>query len=240
MANPTYVMLTRQQGLTRAIDTVANNLANMSTNGYRAEKVVFSEHVKSVTGPMGSLSMATANGRYMDVEAAPLTKTGGMFDFAIQGDGYFMIATPDGDKLTRFGAFGLDANGALATPDGFAVLDEGGAPIVVPGNAQEISVGDDGVISANGVPIGRMGIYTVATPQSLRPTGGVMLEMAEPPILSETASVAQGFLEDSNVDPMTEITRLIDIQRAYEMGQAIMQREDERMRQAISTLGESV
>ena len=110
-----YITLSRQSGLQREMQVVANNIANMATTGFRAEGVVFSEYVKSVDqGP--SLSMGQGNIGKTSLEQGGLTQTRGTFDFAIEGDGYFVVQTPLGDRLTRAGAFTPSAEGQLVTP----------------------------------------------------------------------------------------------------------------------------
>ena len=152
-----YTTLTRQAGLMREMQVVANNIANISTNGFRREGVIFAEYVADLDdGP--SLSMAHGNGRMVDLGQAGLSQTGGAFDFAIQGDGFFLIDTPQGQQLTRAGSFTPSAEGELVTPDGFRLLDQGGAPVFVPPDAGKVAMGADGTLSANGVPLGKIGL----------------------------------------------------------------------------------
>ena len=104
MDNTGYVALTRQAGLLREMQAVANNIANASTTGFRREGIIFSEYVQRVEGGP-SLSMATGDTRHMDLRQAGLSQTGGTFDFAIQGEGFFQLQTPNGPRLTRAGSF---------------------------------------------------------------------------------------------------------------------------------------
>lgn len=126
MDSPGYVALGRQSGLMREMQIVANNIANLATTGFRREGLIFAEHVsRTETGP--SLSMAHGTARLVDLSQAGLMQTGGTFDLAIQGDGFFLIDTPDGQRLTRAGAFTPSVDGELVTPDGYRLLDAGGA-----------------------------------------------------------------------------------------------------------------
>ena len=230
-----YTALTRQSGLMREMQVVANNIANLSTTGFRREGVIFAEHVARMDhGP--SLSMASGSARLVDLSQAGLSRTGGTFDLAIQGEGFFLIETPTGQALTRAGSFTPSAEGELVTPDGHRLLDQGGAPVFIPPDASAVSVALDGTISTNGQPVARLGLWAPVDPTALRHQTGTTFTVDEVQPL-DGASIHQGFLEDSNVEPVSEIARMIEVQRAYEMGQRFMDAEDERMRGVIQTLG---
>jgi flagellar basal-body rod protein FlgF len=231
-----YTTLTRQAGLMREMQLVANNIANASTSGFRREGMVFSEHVKRLEeGP--SLSMANGNARHLDLTQAGLSKTGGTFDFAIQGDGFFQIETPDGLRLTRAGSFTPNADGELVTPDGYRVMDEGGGAVFIPPDAEQISLAQDGTLSADGEPLTRIGLWQAANPQQMTHEGGTLLAAAGGLEPVEGGVLLQGFVEESNVNPIAEVSRMIEVQRAYEMGQGLLDREDDRVRNVIRTLG---
>lgn len=230
-----YATLNRQSGLMREMGVVANNIANSSTTGFRREGVVFSEFVAAMDdGP--SLSMAHASGRHVDLGQASVSQTGGQFDFAIQGDGFFLIETPEGERLTRAGSFIPSSEGELVTPDGYRLLDAGGAPIFVPPDAKSVALAADGTLSANGDPIAQIGLWQPTDPMALTHQSGTMFAAADlEPV--EGATVLQGMLEDSNVEPVSEIARMIEVQRAYELGQKFLDAEDQRVRGVIQTLG---
>ncbi|WP_374645022.1 flagellar hook-basal body complex protein [Tabrizicola sp.] len=229
-----YTTLNRQSGLMREMGVVANNIANSSTTGFRREGVVFSEYVAALDRDP-SLSMAHASGRHVDLSQATLAQTGGTFDFAIQGEGFFLVETPQGERLTRAGSFTPSAEGELVTPDGFRLLDAGGAPIFVPPDAK-VAVARDGTISANGEPLAQLGLWRPSDPLALRHQSGTLFDGgALEPV--EDGQVLQGMLEDSNVQPVSEIARMIEVQRAYELGQKFLDAEDERVRGVIQALG---
>lgn len=236
MDNATYASLTRQSGLMREMRVVANNIANANTAGFRREGVIFAEHLAALDRRGDTLSMAHARGRVLDLHQGALTQTNNRFDLAIEGDGFFLLDTPQGPRLTRAGAFTPSAEGELMTSDGNRLLDEGQAPIIIPAGASAVAIGLDGTLSANGVPFGRVGIF--APPEGDDPIreGGTMFRIAGNPEPVETSTVRQGFLEDSNVDPVFEITRMIEVQRAYELGQSFLEREDQRIRNAINAM----
>lgn len=230
-----YTTLTRQSGLMHEMQVVANNIANISTTGFRREGVVFEEYIAGVEdGP--SLSMANGNARVVDLTQAGLSQTGAAFDFAIQGEGFFQIETPDGERLTRAGSFTPSANGELVTNDGYRLLDQGGAPVFIPPDARNVAVAQDGTVSADGAPVARIGLWQPSDPLSLQHQSGTLFSAdgVEP---AEGGIVLQGYLEDSNVNPVMEIARMIQVQRAYELGQSFMDQEDKRMRGVIETLG---
>ena len=235
MDNIGYTTLTRQSGLMREMQVVANNIANISTTGFRREGVIFSEYVNRLRDDP-SLSMAQGHTRAVDLEQGGLSITGGSFDFAIQGEGFFQVATPDGPRLTRAGSFTPSATGELVSMDGYQLLDGGGAPVFVPPDAGPISMAADGTVSAQGVPLAKIGLWQPTDPLSLRHQGGTLFSASgmEP---AERATLMQGMLEDSNVEPVSEIARMITVQRAYEMGQKLLDSEDARVRGVIQTLG---
>lgn len=237
MDNPSYVTLARQTGLLKNLDVISNNIANMSTTGFRREGVVFTEVVERLSVLGGSSSQAGARARQTDFGQAALRATGGAFDLAIEGEGFFLVETEQGPALTRAGAFVRNAEGDITTPDGRRLLDEGEAPVFIPADAREVAIATDGTISADGQPIGRIAVVTVDDPSSLTRRHGGIFTTDEPFAPAENASIFHGFVEGSNVDPVRELTRMIQVQRAYEMGQSFLSNEDERMRQVVRVIG---
>lgn len=233
-----YVALNRQAGLLKELETVATNIANASTNGYRREGLVFSEFIVKTGRETESLSIGHANGRSIDLTQGALQQTNGTFDFAIEGDGFFQVATPDGNRLTRAGAFTPSPDGVLVAPDGAALLDAGGAPVLVPAGVARIALGADGTLSADGAPIAQIGLWTPEDPLRMTRAPGARFDPGGDPVPVEDPRILQGFLERSNVDPVTELTRMIEVQRAYELGSTFLDREDERVRGAIRTIGQ--
>lgn len=231
-----YATLSRMTGLLQEMDTVAHNIANMSTTGYRREGVVFAEYVADVGPGEPSLSMGNVTARITDLAQGNLTRTNGAFDLAIEGEGFFLVAFPDGEKLSRAGAFAASPEGELVTPDGYPLLDEGGAPVFVPPDAANIAVAPDGTISADGNPLGRIGLFMPTDPIDLSRHAGVAFEAPGGVEPVENGRILQGFIEESNVNPVVEIARMIEVQRAYELGQGFLDQEDERVRNALRTI----
>lgn len=232
-----YVALTRQQGLHREMQIVAQNIANISTNGFRREGVVFAEYVKALGDGAPGLSMAHAHARSIDMTQGESARTGGTFDFAIQGEGFFTLETPRGERLTRAGSFTPNDAGELVSSDGYRLLDAGGAPVFIPAQARAIVLASDGTLSADGAPLAQIGVVRPLAPETLVREGSALFvtdaetEPVEAPVL------LQGYIEGSNVNPVMEIARMIEVQRAYELGQTFLQREDDRVRNVLQTLG---
>ncbi len=237
MDNAGYTTVNRQSGLMREMQAVANNIANLSTTGFRKEGVIFAEHLADLEGAEPSLSMATADGRVINLSQGTLQQTGGTFDFAIEGEGFFMIATPDGNQLTRAGAFTRSPEGELVTAEGYRLLDSGAGPISIAADAGPVVVARDGTISAGGAPLAQLGLFLPSDSQDLIHAGGTRFKTSGSVDPLEVGTVFQGFLESSNVNAVSEITRMIAVQRAYEMGQGFLDAEDGRIRAVLQTLG---
>ncbi len=232
-----YITLTRQSGLLKELQSVANNIANISTSGFRREGLVFAESLQALESEGGGIAMTEARVRYTDAGSGSMTKTGGAFDLAIDGPGFFMVETELGERLTRSGAFTPNEQGELVNMNGHRVLDSGGAPIFVPTDSGQVGVSADGTVSVNGRLIAQIGIFEVADTQSLTREDGVLFKADGDVLPAEYSRVKQGFIEGSNVEPVVEMARLIEVQRAYEMGQKLLEKEDQRIRTAVKTLG---
>lgn len=247
MDSTSYIQLNRQQGLSKKLDTIAQNIANMNTTGYQREGVVFSEYIQpldtngatTTTLKQDSLSLATARARYVDTTQGNAIETGNTLDFALQGDGFFMIETPQGDRLTRNGHFAQNEAGELVTADGLRLLDIGGGPVFIPPQAEQTSVGTDGTVSADGAVIGRIGVF-IADPTTLTREGAELYKSTVAPQPIEDTKVMQGYVESANVRPIEEMSDMITVQRAYEAGMNILQSEHERTQKVVQTLGRPV
>ncbi|WP_417589390.1 flagellar hook-basal body complex protein [Pararhodobacter oceanensis] len=236
MDNPGYTTLTRQSGLMREMQVLAHNVANLSTTGFRREGLLFSEYVQQLDRQEAPLSMATANAHQTYLTQGNLTMTGGALDLAIEGEGFFLIETPEGERLTRAGHFATNAAGEMVTPEGHRLLDLGGAPVFVPGDADAISIARDGSLSADGQPLAQIGLVRPEDPSQLTRASGVMHQVEGALLPVEEPVLMQGFLEDSNVNPISEMARMIEVQRAYELGQKFLDSEDQRIRSVVQTL----
>ena len=230
-----YTTLTRQSGLLREMQIIANNIANANTTGFRQEGMIFSEYVQSAPGGP-SVSMASGNVRNTSLAQGALTSTGSQLDFAIEGDGFFLVDTPNGQRMTRAGNFSRSAEGELVTSQGHRVLGVGGAPLFIPPDAGTVDLGRDGSLSASGRLIGQIGLVQPADPSDLTRETGLLFrtEAGIEPVLE--GKVVQGFLESANVNPILQFARMVEVQRAYELGQSFLDAENERLRTTLDGL----
>ncbi|AZO13343.1 flagellar basal-body rod protein FlgF [Mesorhizobium sp. M2A.F.Ca.ET.043.05.1.1] len=238
MQDSLYVALSSQIALERRLDTIADNVANASTIGFRATGVKF-EDVVSGTGPK-SVSFASSGNTYLSGAHGALTETGNAFDFAVQGDAWFAIDTPAGTVMTRDGRFSMNENGELMSIEGYPVLDGGGAPIQLDPRNGPPKAGADGSLRQNDQLVGAIGLYNFDPGENFVRYGnsGVVPARTPEPVTDRSdVGIAQGFLEESNVNPVLEMTRLIQVQRAFENTAALMRQTDSSTEDAIKTLG---
>ncbi|MEM6322484.1 MAG: flagellar hook-basal body complex protein [Pseudomonadota bacterium] len=232
-----YISLARQVGLSRELGNIANNIANVSTVGFRTEKVIFAERIHRDQRPFPAVSIAHVHGRAISDAPGQLEKTDGLFDLAIDGNGYFLVSTPNGNALTRAGHFLPNQDGELVMADGAQLLDITGAGILVPREFTGVAVASDGTLSIDGQPIAQIGVWRPREGTHLPRAAGARFFPENGVELEDSGRLLQGFLENSNVNPILEIARLIEVQHAYTQGQNLLEREDERIRNVIRTLG---
>jgi flagellar basal-body rod protein FlgF/flagellar basal-body rod protein FlgG len=204
---------------TQALDTIANNLANTSTPGFRGNKNVF--HSLVTENEKLSILNADANdygvlsGTRLDTTQGALTSTANPLDFAIEGSGYFQVQTASGVAYTRGGSFRISPQGQLTTAGGDPVIGDNG-PISVPGSP--VSVSPDGTITANGAIAGRLRVVDFPKDTQVESLGGGYYRptQATTPTNSTMSQIHQGMLESSNVNPVTSVIELISAQREVE------------------------
>ena len=234
MSNSIYATVARQDGLLKELQVVANNIANANTTGYKTDSAVFAEYLMATGENSPSLSIGGLAGHSFDLTQGTVKFTGGQFDLAIQGEGFFAVETEAGQRLTRAGAFHLSSEGQLIAPDGAQVLSDGSTPIQIPIEAENVQIAGDGTISASTGLIARVGIFNPDGQLQRDTDTRFIAEGGVQP--SEQASVLQGALEASNASPVLEVSRMIEVQRAYEAGQTLMEQEHQRITQFISTV----
>jgi flagellar basal-body rod protein FlgF len=238
MQDGLYVALSSQMALEKRLTTIADNVANMSTVGFRATEVKF-EDVVSGLGK-DSVSFTSSGDTYLSQKAGALRETQSPFDFAIQGDAWFGIDTPAGTVMTRDGRFTMNDSGQLITHEGYAVLDAGGAPIQLDPLNGAPQVGRDGIIRQDGQLVASIGLFNFDPGPNFNRFGnsGVIPTGAPDPVVDRIdIGVAQGFLEESNVNPVLEMTRLIMVQRSFENASAMMRDTESTFDDAVKTLG---
>lgn len=219
----------------REMNLVANNIANSATTGYRQQGLIFSEYLTNGVGK-ASVSMANGNVERTSFLQGAFKQTGNPLDLAIEGDGFFLIDTPRGERLTRSGNLFLSTEGSLITHQGFAILDEAHSPIFMPPDAKEINVAADGTLSADGEILNQIALMKPIEPQNMTREDGVKFVFQGAVTPAGNSRVLQGFVEKSNTDPLQQIARMTEVQRAYEMGQSFLTAEDERIKKAIDVL----
>jgi flagellar basal-body rod protein FlgF len=220
--NIAYIALSQQLALARQLAVVANNVANMSTTAYKSERVLFEEFL--VTTDEGvELSFVQDVAVARDLQDGELKQTGNPLDLAISGRGYFVIETPEGPRYSRNGHFRLSSEGRLVTQDGFAVLDAQNQPIEVNPEEKSITVSPDGTVALGAGAATRLQIVGFANEYNLRPVGSGLYETEEATQPAPRAAVLQGMLESSNVEPILEITQMIELSRSYEATQRLLE-----------------
>jgi flagellar basal-body rod protein FlgF len=242
MDNATYVGLSRQMTLRREMDIVANNIANADTNGFKVESLITREEPAAPAMTLGGpkpIKFVIAGGVARDFGQGALRRTDAPLDAAIDGQGFFKVTTKSGDHFTRDGHFRVDDNGVLTTQAGDPVADDGGGQITLDPEKGQVTVAADGTVSQGVERIGKIGVYQFADLSVLEKVGGNLYKNGsnQQPTIATDAKVRQSMLEGSNVQPITEITRMIEVSRAYEQITQMMNSETDLSRTSIQRLG---
>jgi flagellar basal-body rod protein FlgF len=242
--NASLVGLSRQMALRRELDVISNNVANMNTNGFKAEETAFSEYLSpkarddTFLRPDRRLSFVEDKGTYTNFAGGGLHTTGEPTDVALDGKGFFVVETPDGVRYTRNGAFQINVRGALVTQDGHSVLSDAG-PLTFAQTETGLTIGPDGAISTSEGQRGRLRVVRIDDIGSLEKVGSSTYRTdAEPTPITPETRVVQGAIERSNVKPITEIGRMVEVTRAYESLASLLDRQDDVRRSAIERLAE--
>lgn len=233
-----YVALSGQLAMQRRLDTLAYNVANASTPGFRAEEIKFEALLSKVST---ETSFASTGDNYISRRAGAVERTGNALDVAVDGDAWMSFQSPAGIVYTRDGRLTMTDNGDLQTVSGYPVLDVGGAPIQLDPAGGVPTIAHDGMITQNGVQLGAIGLFTIpdGTKLNRHENSGVMPEGPVQPALEfNSVGIRQGYLERANVNPIVEITQLITISRAFESLTNSVDQTDATFRKAIDTLGE--
>ncbi|MCW0234232.1 MAG: flagellar basal-body rod protein FlgF [Ferrovibrio sp.] len=237
MENTTYIGLSRLSAMRREMDVVANNMANMNSNAYKGERVMFEEFLK---GPNANQKTSFVNDWAVlrDFRAGKLEQTGNTFDFAISGTGYLSIDTPQGRRYTRDGHLRLDADRRLVTSGGHPVLDNRGRDIIIPDGQGVPAMAVDGTINVGQQQVAKIDLVNFENEQELRKTAqGLFATTQEPTAAPATTTLVQGMLEASNIEPIVEMTNMIELLRQYQSTQSLLDGENDRLKMAIQRLG---
>jgi flagellar basal-body rod protein FlgF len=253
MENTSLIGLSRQIALHRELDVVANNIANLDTSGFKADGTVFQEFLMPVAranrfqGSDQNLSYVQDRATWHNFSAGPTRTTGSPLDVAIDGDAFLVVQTPRGERYTRNGGLQINATGELVTSTGDRVLGDGG-PIQFQPTDNSISIGRDGTISVreggsatSNSSRGRLRLVRFEQPQSLIKDGTSMFRTAAgvaPQPAGTNTRVVQGSLEQSNVRPVIEMARMVELTRAYTQIATMLQQVGDQRRAAIEKLAE--
>lgn len=242
MENAAYIGLSRQMTLRRELDIVANNVANADTTGFKVEQLMVGAELgqrarNDNIRPSASFVLDKGVGR--DFGQGALKQTGRGLDFAIEGEGaFFTVQSPTGPAYTRDGGFTTDAEGRLTTKQGQPVLADG-AEIVLDPQRGPATVAQDGTISQEGDPVGRLTVVRFDALAVLQKSGDGLYRNASnaQPMEAADVQIRQGMLEGSNVNPLLEITNLIEISRAYERISKMIENNNDLSRRSVERLG---
>jgi flagellar basal-body rod protein FlgF len=242
MDNALYVGLSRQMTLRRELDIVANNIANANTTGFKVEELmVRTEPAKPArtVGGANPVKFVLDDGVARDFGQGVLAKTGGDFDVAIEGQGFFKVSTAGGERYTRDGRFTMGPEGKLTTQGGAPVLDDGGGEILIDPLKGPVTIARDGTVSQGPERLGKVGVARFDDLASLRKDGDNLYRNVgnEQPQQAQDAIVHQGMLESSNVQSVLQITKLIEVSRAYESMAKMMDQTAELSRASVERLG---
>jgi flagellar basal-body rod protein FlgF len=252
MDNALLVGLSRQVALAREVDVIANNIANINTTGFKSDGAVFEEYIsptaraENFVGPDQLISYVQDRATWVDLSQGALERTGNALDVAIDGRGFFAVQTPNGERYTRNGAFQINNNGELVTPEGYQVLGESG-PIIFQPKDRDITISPDGTISVregnNSLTESQRGQlrvvgFTQANLLQKDGSGTFLAPEGVTPQADKVSRVAQGAVEKSNVRAVMEMTRMIEVTRAYTQIANMLSQQTELQRTAIEKLAE--
>lgn len=232
MDTTSYLALSSQVALQRHMTNVANNLANVTTTGYRAEHTLFGGVMERV-GNGQKVSFVQDRALSRDMFAGPVISTGNALDLAIAGDGYLTFAAADGRRYGRSASLSRDPTGQLVDASGNRLLDAAGNPVVVGEADHEISISADGVLSGAAGQIARLAPVTFADERRLERVGDNLYRTDQPPAAPGGGKLVQGALEGSNVRPVLEMTTMLETARAFEGVQRLLDTQHEIERQTI-------
>jgi flagellar basal-body rod protein FlgF len=236
MENVSYIGLSHQSALKHMMDVTANNIANMTTPAYKGQNVLFKEYVENPQGG-DKMSMVLDLDSYRKLEQGPMERTGNDLDLAIEGNGYFAVETLEGVRYTRAGAFMMNDQQQLVTKDGFAVLSADNQPLAIQEEASKIYITKEGLITTDVGEVGQLNLVEFDSEQGLELIGQNLYDAGEQAALpAQDSRILQGMLEGSNVQPVVEMNRMIEVLRAYQSVQKIMQNDHERIRGTIQKL----
>lgn len=233
-----YVALSAQIAAERRLSTIADNVANMNTTGFRETGIRFAELVDGLRP--ASKSFVTPGAAWLSERQGAIEQTGNQLDFAINGKGWFLVQTPVGDAVTRDGRMTVNADGLLVNLGGYPVLDQGGGNVQVDLSKGRLDADKSGILHQNGAIAGSIGVFDYNGPNERQRLASLSLvpEGAATPVTDRANfTVEQGYVESSNVDAVGQITKLIAVQRNFEGNATLIQQTESALAEAIKLLG---
>jgi len=253
MENALLVGLSRQMALSRELDVIANNIANIDSTGYKADNTSFAEYLmpgaraNEFSGKDRRISFVQDRANWIDFSPGAIERTGNPLDIAVDGKGFLVVQTPAGQRYTRNGAFSINATGALVTPEGYQVMGTGG-PITFQTGDHDVAISPSGIItvregtSTADSPRGQLQIVNFAQPQVLQKDGSSTFTAPDgvnPDPAPPGTRVVQGAIEKSNVRGVVEMARMIEITRSYTDIANVLQQEGDLRRNALQQLSQA-
>jgi flagellar basal-body rod protein FlgF len=242
-----YVALSAPVALQKQLETVANNVSNADTAGFKADRPFFQSFVDQLAGPGGSVSFVEDAATYIDRGSGPIEVTGNAMDIAVDGNAYISVAAAQETEYTRDGHLKVTPDGTLTDSAGRGVLGSDGAPIQLPQGFTNFEVRANGNIkvTVNGrtQDVGQIGLFRPSSPVAMRKAGDGGLtasaSVMQPvsPDDDATVRIVQGSIEGSTVQPMKEIANMTELSRAYERLQSLLTNESDRENKMIDSLG---
>jgi flagellar basal-body rod protein FlgG len=232
-----YSALSGNMNMMEKLNVVANNLANLNTIGFKKDRISFEKVMDAVNNPSAGVNDAPVQPEVRvntDYSAGSVTRSGNTLDVAIDGDGFFMVNTPEGRAYTRQGSFRIDSTGKLTTVDGFEVLSRGGGPITITGG--KVGINTQGEISIDDQVVGTIGVVDFPKPYQLQKKGNALFVPTDPQATAQQSTkskIMQGHLESSNVNAVQEMLQILESGRNFESCQRVVRTYDEMAGKAI-------
>jgi flagellar basal-body rod protein FlgF len=235
MENTLYIALSYQTVTQRKLEVIANNIANVSTAGFKGEQMMFVEYLADALAK-DSISFVQDIAVVRDFREGAFAQTSNPLDVAISGQGWLQIDTPTGMRYSRNGHMKIDSQSRLTTASGHPVLGEDSRPITFPASGGHIVIAPDGAISVDEVKVGRLKLVSFDNEQYLRKEADSLYTTDAPTLPAPDARVVQGMIEESNVKAIIEITNMIGALRDYQAAQQVIEEEHKRQLAAIDSL----
>lgn len=238
MQSGLYVALSSQISLEKRMNTIADNLANMNTVGFRATQLKFDDVMTRTEGTR--VDYVSTGEEYLSTDNGPMVQTGNPLDFAIKGEAWFSVESPSGPAISRDGRFSMLETGDLVTLEGYPVLDAGGSPIQLNAAEGPPTVSKDGIFYQNNVAVATLGLFEVDVGPNFTRVGNTAIipsEAPQPVVDRADIGVVQGYVEEANVNPVLQMTQMISVSRTFEYVTQLMRDGETSIGDAIKTLG---